>query len=310
MAIPFDKLAGAVKAAGSAKRDSDVPVRVSVFVDGTASRFLVDAVRAALVPQTTAALVRVQRLGALEPTVKPDTDVSIVLTCGSDGLQGAVQQIVIGGAPTVVVAESAVEAPFIEADTPMLGLVAATDETYLLETLARWILDHTEKGTAFAANFPFMRIAAANRVIVNAAIGNLATGALAFIPGADFPVMTAAQLGMMAQLAMIFGKPIRAERGYEAAAVVLAGLALRAACRQLVKPAGHAGFAVKALVGGFGTYAVGRALVAAYDRDIDYGPVNRALAEVAGRGRAIIAGLAGRARGAGRQATEATGQAA
>ena len=60
----------------------------------------------------------------------------------------------------------------------MLGVVAATDKTYLLETLARWILDRTEKETAFAANFAFMRIAAANRIITSCALTNMATGAL------------------------------------------------------------------------------------------------------------------------------------
>ncbi|MDQ9749098.1 hypothetical protein RFZ03_00160, partial [Acinetobacter baumannii] len=67
----------------------------------------------------------------------------------------------------------------------------------------------------------FIRLAAANRVIASAAVGNAATGALFFIPGADFPVMTIAQMGMMLQLAAIFGKPMRPERGYEAAAVLV-----------------------------------------------------------------------------------------
>ena len=83
-------------------------------------------------------------------------------SCGSDRLESAVQELVIAGAPVCVLAESAVEVPFIEESTPMLGVVAATDKTYLLETLARWILDRTDKETAFAANFAFMRIAAAN----------------------------------------------------------------------------------------------------------------------------------------------------
>ena len=77
----------------------------------------------------------------------------------------------------------------------MLGVVAATDKTYLLETLARWILDRTDKETAFAANFAFMRIAAANRIITSCALTNMATGALVFLPGADYPVMALAQVG-------------------------------------------------------------------------------------------------------------------
>ena len=281
MNVPIDKIAGAFKAAGSAKKDSDVPVRVSVFVDGSASTFLLQTVREALVPQTTSAIVRVERLGEAPVTVKPDTDVSIVISCGSEHLQQRVQEIVIGGAPTVVLAESAVEVGFIQEDTPMLGLVAATNKTYLLESLARWILDRTEKDTAFAANFPFMRVAAANRIILNASAANLVTGALLFVPGADFPVMAVAQLGMMAQLALVFGKPVRPERGYEVAGVPAAG---------------HLGFVVKALVAGFGTYAMGRALTALYEADVDYARANQAVASAARHGRDFISLVSGRAR--------------
>lgn len=299
MGIPFDKLIGAVKKGAAVKKDSDEPVRVAVFVDASASPFLVDTVREALVPQTTSALVRVSRLDPAHIEVKPDTDVSIVLTCGSEGLEAATQKVVVGGAPTVVVAESSVEAPFISVDTPMLGLVAATDAGYLREALARWILDHTEKDTAFAANFPFMRGAAANGVITSTAITNLATGAIEFIPGADFPVMTLAQLGMMLQLAMVYDKPLRPERGYEAAGVVLSGLVLRAVTRQLVKPVGRAGFLVKALVGGFGTYAMGQVLSEVYERDVDYTALNEAL----GKAVRMVRDLYGSASGAGEAST-------
>ena len=182
MKIPVDKLTRAFKMGASVKKDSDTPVRVSVYLDSSASRFLVETVRDAFVPQTTSGIVRVERLGEERIVPKTDTDVVLVLSCGSDRLESAVQELVIAGAPVCVLAESAVEVPFIEESTPMLGVVAATDKTYLLETLARWILDRTEKETAFAANFAFMRIAAANRIITSCALTNMATGALVFLP--------------------------------------------------------------------------------------------------------------------------------
>ena len=293
MNIPVDKLVGTFKAGAEARRDSDVPVRVAVFVDASASKFLIDCVRGAFVPQTTAALVRVERLDGQAPAVKPDTDVSIVISCGADGLERAVQQIVVAGAPTVVLAESSVEAPFIEQDTRMLGLIAATDKTYLLETLARWILDRTDKDIAFSSKFPFLRIAAAMRAISSVALTNMATGALVIIPGADFPVVTVAQLGMLLQLSAIFGKPLRGERAYEAAGVAAAGLVLRAGARLACRHAGRLGFVVKALVGGFGTYAIGRALVSVYERDVDYSRANEAVGAVWGRVRDLVAGAIG-----------------
>ena len=53
MKIPVDKLTRAFKMGASVKKDSDTPVRVSVYLDSSASRFLAETVRDAFVPQTT-----------------------------------------------------------------------------------------------------------------------------------------------------------------------------------------------------------------------------------------------------------------
>ena len=293
MKIPVEKLTRALKMGASTKKDSDSPVRVSVYLDGSASRFLVETVRDAFVPQTTSGIVRVERLGEERIVPKTDTDVVLILSCGSDRLEHAVQEIVIAGAPVCVLAESAVEVPFITESTPMLGLVAATDKTYLLETLARWILDHTEKTTAFAANFPFMRIAAANRVITSCALTNMATGALVFLPGADFPVMALSQTGMLFELASIFGLGLKPERAYEVAGILGGGLVLRSVTRALVRQTPHIAFLVKALVAGTGTYAMGRALVSLYERDVDYARANEVLSATFSRVRDVVTTVAG-----------------
>ncbi len=285
MGLPFDKVAKVFRAGAAAKKESDTPVKVCVYLDSTASPFLVDAVRGAFVPQTTSGILRVERIGDEKIVPKQDNDIVLVLTCGSSRLETAVQEIVIGGAPVAVLAESAVEAPFIQGDTPMLGLIAATDKVFLLETLARWILDRTEKGSAFAANFPFMRIAAANRAITSCAIANMATGALVFIPGADMPVMLAAQMGMLVELAGIFGKPIKAERGYEAAGLVGASFLLRALSRAVVRETPHVAFITKALIAGAGTYAMGKTLVALYENDVDYSRANEFVSAAVSKAR-------------------------
>lgn len=292
MRIPANRIASAVQMGAATKRESDTPVRVAVYIDATATPFLIDCIRNAFVPQTTAGLVRVERLGEARITPKPDTDVAIVLSCGSPRLETAVQEIIVAGAPVAVVAESSVEAPFIAGDTPMLGLIAATDKTHLLETLARWILDRTEKDTAFAANFPFMRIAAANRIIASCALTNMATGALVFMPGADFPVMTLAQVGMALKLASVYDRGIKPERGYEIAAILAGGALLRAASRAICKRTPHVGFIVKALIAGAGSWGMGHALCALYERDIDYAPLNDAIAAGLGRVRAAAGAAA------------------
>ena len=290
MRIHLDSLGGAVKAGVAAKRETDAPVRVAVYVDDSASRAIVECVRDAFVPRTTSALVRVERLSASPAVPRTDTDVVLVLSCGSELLEGAVHELVVAGAPVVVIAESSVEVPFIQSDTPLLGLIAATDTTYLLDTLARWILDRTEKDVAFASNFPFMRIAAANRAITSAAIANMATGALAFVPGADFPVMALTEVGMVLKMSSMFGYKLEPERGYEIAAVLAAGLALRGIARVACRSAGRASFIVKAAIAAAGTYGMGRVLASAYERGIDYGPVNERLGELGRRSRAIFGG--------------------
>lgn len=292
MRIPVHRVASAFKMGAAAKRDSDVPVRVSVFVDDSAGALIIDTVRTALVPATTSAIVRVERLRGADGTVaavKADTDISLVLTGGSPGLQDAVQRIAIGGAPTAVVVESSAEAPFIGEETPMLGLIAATSGARLLEALAHWILERTEKGTAFAAAFPFMRGVVADEVIADTSLANALTGALVFVPGADYPMMTLAQLGMMVQLALVYGKPLKLERGYEAAGIALSGLVLRALVRRMAKPLGGGAFVVKALAGGLGTYAMGRVLEALYKRDVDYSRVNGAVLAAVRGGRGAVA---------------------
>ena len=305
MRVPVDKVIGAVKQGASVKRESDVPVRVAVYVDQNAPRSIIDAVRGAFVPQTTSGLVRVERIADAPLTVKPDTDVALVITGGSERLEGAVHEIVIGGAPVAVLAESSVDAPFIVEDTPMLGLIAAGEGDHLLSELARWILARTEKGTAFAANFPFMRRACATHAVASSALANMATGALVFIPGADFPVMTLTQLGMALQLSTIYGKPLRPERGYEAAGVVASGVAMRALARAVVsRVPGPAGVVVKALVAGAGTVALGAALTEVYERDVDYSGANAVLARVARAGRDLVSSVAGSAGAAGEQTAE------
>lgn len=295
MKIPVDKLTRAFKMGASVKKDSDTPVRVSVYLDSSASRFLAETVRDAFVPQTTSGIVRVERLGRSELLQRP-----IPMWCWCSRVVPTAwkcrAELVIAGAPVCVLAESAVEVPFIEESTPMLGVVAATDKTYLLETLARWILDRTDKETAFAANFAFMRIAAANRIITSCALTNMATGALVFLPGADYPVMALAQVGMLFELAAVFGRGIKPERGYEVAGVLAGGLVIRAVTRALVKQTPHIGFAVKALTAAAGTYGMGRALVSLYERDVDYSRANEVVTSTFSRVRDLVTTVAGATR--------------
>lgn len=270
MNVSFSSLADALRMGVSASAESSVPVRVAVLVDAGASSFIVDAVRGALVPHTTTSLVRVAALTSTAPVLKDDTDVALVLQGSSQRAEAAARAIAISGVPAVVLAESCVEAPSIERDTPLLGLVCATDSAHLLNQLSHWILDRTDKGTAFAAAFPFMRVPAAYDVVRSCCASNMLTGALAFVPGADYPVMCAAEVAMMLKLSHIFGKRVSHERAYDAVAICACGALLRAIAKRVAPLAGRASFVVKAGIAGAGTAAVGCALSRLYQSDFSY----------------------------------------
>ena len=70
---PFSAVSKALQFGLDATLDADAPVRVGVYVDATATRFIVDTVKEAFVPRATSALVRVDRLGADPVQPKPDT---------------------------------------------------------------------------------------------------------------------------------------------------------------------------------------------------------------------------------------------
>ncbi|MDY2776937.1 MAG: hypothetical protein SOU51_00955 [Collinsella sp.] len=277
MRIPFDKVADALKLGLASTHESHEPVRVSIHVDQSATPFLVSTIREAFVPLRTTGVVRVHRLTGDPVSIKPDVDIAVVVSCGSPWLERAAHEIVISGTPVVIVSESSVEVPFVRGDSPMLGLVCATDREHLLSSLAAWILNRTSKGTPLAANFAFLRDAAAQDAISQAVVANAVTGALFFIPGADFPTMTLAQVGMMLKLSSIYGKGLDLGRAYEAMAIVLVAAALRQASRTISPRFGRAAIVPKVLIAAGGTFAMGRALTALYARDIDYAPVTDAL---------------------------------
>ena len=97
------------------------------------------------------------------------------------------------------------------------------------------------------------------------------------------------QLGMMLKLAGVFGKPMRAERAYEAAMVLAGALALRAGARTVARRIGRPGVVFKALVAGAGTFGMGCCLSAYYERDVDYGPLNDFFRGVYSRAKTLLA---------------------
>ena len=53
------------------------------------------------------------------------------------------------------------------------------------------------------------------------------------------------------------------------------------------------GFVVKGLVAAGGTVAIGRALMAVYEHDVDYTPVNDLMGKIVSGARSVVSGVAG-----------------
>ena len=116
-----------------------------------------------------------------------------------------------------------------------------------------------EEGSGLAARLPVLREAVVTYLVERFARQNGVVGAVVFIPGADFPVMTLNQIRMVLRIAHAHGVEVGQERVPELLATVGSGFALRTLARQLLGFVPIAGWAVKAGVGYAGTRAIGEA---------------------------------------------------
>jgi uncharacterized protein (DUF697 family) len=118
-----------------------------------------------------------------------------------------------------------------------------------------------EEGTALAARLPILRPAVCEHLIESFSRKAALIGVAVFVPGADFPVITLAQLRMVLRIGAAYGVEIDQERLPEIVAVIGSGLALRAVARQLLGAVPVAGWLVKGAVAYAGTRALGEAAV-------------------------------------------------
>lgn len=132
----------------------------------------------------------------------------------------------------------------------------------LSERMGEWVVAcFRTKRLAFAQAFDFVRKPLSMESVRSTSMQNAGVGFVAFIPGADLPIMTLNQAKMVLQIAAAYGQPLTVERARELAAVVGGGFACRAAARQLVGVVPALGWAIKAGIGYAGTAAMGRAAI-------------------------------------------------
>jgi uncharacterized protein (DUF697 family) len=118
-----------------------------------------------------------------------------------------------------------------------------------------------EDATSLARHLPVLRPAVCQTLIESFARKNGLIGAAVFIPGVDFPVLTANQLRLVLRICAAYGLPVDRERAPEIVATIATGLGARAVARELVGVVPFAGWMIKGALAYAATKALGEATI-------------------------------------------------
>lgn len=240
-------------------------VRIRVHVGAECPRELILAAKEALSAQRAGGVVEV--MGLSMPVVSAAApDAAVVLAAAhEDGLRSLLGAYLAESVPCALVVETLLDTPSLDEEgCAGLGLVCASDAEALGPKLAEWLTGVVSNPIALAANFPFCRDAAVNRLAARCAAENAAIGAISLIPGSDYPIMCANQAKLALDIAACYGNGIEPSRALEVAGVFGAGLAYRAAARAAAGFVPGLGFALKAAMGYAGTVATAKAVQARF----------------------------------------------
>lgn len=276
-----------LKAGKRLGQDRELPVRIAIFIEVDAPDDLIDALRSRLRPHTPGATLQIEVIEPGKTAALTGVTDAVVIAAGS-GTAGIAQAISIprsASVATVVLALGDDAARDALADAllqPLGDMIVADDVDDVMDGLAGWLADRLgSKRLALAHNFPFVRRAVAEEAVKTTAWQNGLIGAVAIIPGADMPLMTANQAKMLLQIAAAYGERLGADRIKELAVVVGGGFTLRAVARQMLTVVPVMGWAVKGGVGFGGTLAMGKAAIAYFEEGADVVQVATRLKEQA-----------------------------
>jgi uncharacterized protein (DUF697 family) len=129
-----------------------------------------------------------------------------------------------------------------------------------------------EEATTLAARLPALRDAVCEQLIRRYSRQNGILGVAVFVPGADFPILTANQVRLVLRIADAHGFEIDRERLPEVLGVVASGLGFRALARRAITYVPFVGWVVKGAVAYAATRALGEAAVRYFERRV---PVTR-----------------------------------
>lgn len=289
MALPLD-IRDLMSSGAKLNAEREKPLRIAVFVDAEAPDAAVQVLKEALRAQTANGRIHV------EPAVPGDVlqvdssaDAVIALAGPGTTLAESVRRARDAFIPTAVVAlGEPKDSVSRRLDHPLVDVVVSDDPAQLADGLGLWLAERLPgKRIALAANFGFVRRAVAEEAVKSTSFQNAVIGGVAFIPGADLPLMTANQAKMVLQIAAAYGQPLGAERVKELAAVLGGAFALRTVARQFVGLIPGFGWALKAGIGYSGTLAMGYAAIEYFENGGDVRGLGAKLVEA--RDKAIEA---------------------
>ena len=319
MPIDVSKVLSAITTIGQQR---DLPSRVELVFDPTASNALVDKVIEAFVDVSSNAHVTDVVLDKKVPVIPKDTDFVVVIGGDSLLLGDVVHAAEECDVPAVVVIErgktyfandrrsaqayadmtlSANTAPTLTgtAHTPGVGrgidlenlvdLELDGESARPLEQLGTWIVQNVpSKRLSLARAFPFIRHPLAVELAKQTTIQNGAIGLVFFVPGADMPLIALNQAKMVLQIAAVYGKEMSKERLGEVLAVMAGGFGCRAVARQLVARAPMLGWAIKPAVAASGTMGMAIAAIEYYEENGKLHGLSDVAAKVAKKAAPVV----------------------
>jgi uncharacterized protein (DUF697 family) len=155
----------------------------------------------------------------------------------------------------------------LAADAPAIPYVLATDVVRAtaggelpLEAIVRTIAARLgERGAPLAGRVPILREAVCEQLVASFARRNGIVAAAAWLPGADFPLLTLNQLRLVLRVAQAHGADGPRVRLPELAATLGAGFGLRALARELLDRAPGAAWLLHGAIAYGGTRLLGEA---------------------------------------------------
>lgn len=239
-------------------------VCVLALVDVTAPRTLALPVRDAFDPRLPTSEVRVVAADSFTDLLAPNIPDVCVAVMGRDSANVAagVTELAAAGVPVALVVESALDAPRLhlgETAASRVSIISATNEEVLLERLAEWLVGATDKGIAFAANFPFCRKAKVRELTNSFALENAKSTAKQG-PGGELPSMAVNQARLALAIAAVNGQPLALGRIPEVLSAIGAGFGSRMFANKALGKIPLVGWMFQAGFGYLGTQATGRTL--------------------------------------------------